>query len=392
MADVMRFRAAPARGIDGKVDRDKGIIHGIAVVTMGEAKGHGVSLDEEFIDATVKNGNNIPKGLKSRFGHPNMSSSAVGTLLGRVKNFRKEVENGVPIARGDLHLTESAKTAPQGDLYTHVLDLAEHDPDQFGTSIVFERGDTYKRNKEGEKVGRFNQDGTRNSDYSEIEGPEFVEQKALRADDVVDEPAANPNGLFSAFSADQPAAVVTQFLDENPDVFELLKSEDIESIFSAFRARYESYKADKGQVPTNTKEEPIMAEDKNKDQGRDVAVAELTSLKKAFPSDLAFAVEAFEAGKSVEQAKAERHDILQEQLIEAKAQIAELSKAPEAPEKVEGTLPVDHLEAGLGDGPVELSAQDKFDAFKEESGLDHNAAVTAFAKNHPQLIDELTQA
>lgn len=392
MADIMRFRAAPARGIDGKVDRDKGIIHGIAVVTMGEAKGHGVSLDEEFIDATVKNGNTLPNGLKSRFGHPNMSSSAVGTLLGRVKNFRKEVENGVPIARGDLHLTESAKTAPQGDLYTHVLDLAEHDPDQFGTSIVFERGDTYKRNEEGEKVGQFNQDGTHNSDYSEIEGPEFVEQKSLRADDVVDEPAANPNGLFSAFSAGQPAAVVTQFLDENPDVFELLKSEDIESIFSAFRARYESYKADKnGQAPTNPKKEPIMAEDNNKDQGRDVTVAELTSLKKAFPTDLAFAVEAFEAGKSVEQAKAERHDVLQEQLSEAKAEIVELSK-PEAPE-AEGTKPVEHLEAGLGEN-VELSKKEQAEAKIAEfqaNGMTENQAVVELAAKHPDLIDELNK-
>jgi hypothetical protein len=384
--EIMRFRAAPARGVTGKVDRENGVIYGLAVVTMGEALGHGVHLDDEFIDATVKNGNAKQNGLKSRFGHPNMSSSAVGTLLGRVKNFRRDDSSGTPIVRGDLHLTESAKTAPQGDLYTHVLDLAENDPDMFGTSIVFKAGDTYKRDEDGEKVYKYNRDGRYNEDYDRIDSVTFVEQKELRADDVVDEPAANAGGLFSAFSEEQPAAIVTRFLDENPEVFELLKRDDIEEIFSAFRSRYESYRT----PVTKQKEPETMAEKENTDQGRSDAVAELKSLKEAFPTDLAFAVEAFEAGFSVEQAKAKRHDKIEQELSEANAKIEELSATPEvAPVQAEGADPVEHLEAGLG-GEVELSekeeAQSKYDAFIAEGGT-----TTEFAAKFPKLIDELNK-
>lgn len=396
---TMRFRAAPARGVSGQVDREKGIIHGIAVVTMGEARGHGVFLDEEFIDETVKNGNNLPKGLKSRFGHPNMSSSAVGTLLGRVKNFRKDMESGVPIARGDLHLTESAKSAPGGDLYTHVLDLAENDPDQFGTSIVFERGNVYKRDNSGNKIFRYDQDGTRNNEYENTVSNEYVEQKTLRADDVVDEPAANPDGLFSMFSSGQPAAIVTQFLDENPDIWEMFKDENVEDVISAFRDRYAAYKELHTEPNKTTKEPETMAdENKNADQGRVETVAELASLETAFPNDLNFAVASFKAGKTVEQAKAEYCDTLTEQLSAAKEEIAELktqlSEKPDTTVEAEGADPVEHLEAGLQDSDkknTDDTAESKFSAFKKESGLEGNAAVVAFREKHPELIDELNK-
>lgn len=388
--NIMRFRAAPARGVTGEVDRKNGVIYGISVTTMGEALGHGVHLDEEFIDSTVKNGNAKPNGLKSRFGHPNMSSSAVGTLLGRVKNFRKDMSTGKARAVGDLHLTESAKSAPQGDLWTHVLDLAENDPDMFGTSIVFKAGNEYKRDEKGEKVYRYNRDGSYNEAYDNTESVTFIEQKELRADDVVDEPAANEGGLFSAFSEDQPAAVVTRFLDENPEVFELLKRDDIEEIFSAFRQRYEAHRPE----PVTKPKEPIMAEKETNDQGRKDAVAELSSLKEAFPTDLAFAVKAFEEGKTVEQAKAARHDIIQKELAEANDKIAELSAKPvEAPAKAEGAKPVEHLEACLGE-KKELSGKEKAEAKLKEfkaGGMSHNQAVVELAAKHPKLMDELNK-
>jgi len=130
-----------------KVDREKGIIYNAAIVTPGEAKGHGVQLDTEFVDTVVEQGNASKNGLKMRFGHPSMSSTALGTLIGRVKNFRRDGD----IARGDIFLSKEAKNAPGGDLYEYALGMAENEADMFGTSIVFRPGKKYLRNEEGEK-------------------------------------------------------------------------------------------------------------------------------------------------------------------------------------------------------------------------------------------------
>jgi hypothetical protein len=63
-----RLRASIARGIVGKVDFEKGIIHGIAINTEGPALGHGYSLDREFVEAVVEGTNAKKMGIKARFG------------------------------------------------------------------------------------------------------------------------------------------------------------------------------------------------------------------------------------------------------------------------------------------------------------------------------------
>jgi hypothetical protein len=260
--NTVTLRAAPSRGISGNVDRENGIIYGLSVVTAGEARGHCVHLDTEFVENTVKLGNKAGKGIKSRFGHPNMSSSAVGTLLGSVKNFRVSDDGNKALA--DLHLSETAKSTPNGDLFHYVLDLAENDPDKFGTSIVFERGKVYRRKQDGKKVYRYvERDGRPvfNEAYNDAPAPDYIEIARLRADDIVDEPAANPSGIFSAFSEQQPAAIVTRFLDENPEIWELLQEDDIDTIFEAFRERYRAYKgepAPQAPNPETHKKEPAM--------------------------------------------------------------------------------------------------------------------------------------
>lgn len=105
----------------GGVNEEKGIIEGVSVCTVGEAKGHGVNLDSEFIQRVAELGSAKSNGLKARFGHPNMCSTALGTFIGRFKNFR-QVENQV---KADLFLSNEAKSTPHGDLYSYVLGMAK---------------------------------------------------------------------------------------------------------------------------------------------------------------------------------------------------------------------------------------------------------------------------
>jgi hypothetical protein len=207
------------------VNRKKGIIEGVSVNSKGEAKGHGVFLDDEFIDNVVLQGNEKKQGLKVRFGHPNMSSTALGTFLGRVKNFRRVGDQ----AKADLFLSNSAKETPHGNLYDYVLNLAENEADMFGMSIVFERGKVYQRDKEGKKI------------FEGLNGEEkvFIELDKLLASDLVDNPAANENGLFSAFNQATFAGQVTEFLDLHPHVFNLVENNP--DIIDKFMDKYNKY-------------------------------------------------------------------------------------------------------------------------------------------------------
>ena len=204
----------------GEVNREAGIIEGVKVCTAGEAQGHDVSLDAEFIDTVVRFGNERKQGLKARFGHPNMCSTALGTFLGRYKNFRKETttrDDGSEAlaAVADMFLSNEAKETPNGNLYDYVLGLAENEPDMFGTSIVFTPGREYRKTKDGENAYSSGESADPKEPLSD---EVYVECKSLHACDCVDDPAAN-DGLFSRFSQETVAGQMTEFLDLNPEIW-----------------------------------------------------------------------------------------------------------------------------------------------------------------------------
>ena len=240
------FRAqSNIKGIE-RIDFQKGIIFGVAVNTEGEALGHGVHLERSFVEDITAHGNISPKGLKARFGHPNMSSTAIGTYIGRYKNFRtEETSSGQAISRADLHLSLSAQKAPQGNLYSYILEMADKEPDMFGLSIVFSHKSLYYYNDQGER-----EEGRGSKTFVELGKPDDPDCGKLHACDVVDEPAANPSGLFSEFSTHLTAAKVTEFLDQNPEVLALYANKEIRE---AFLERY--------QQSINKQEEQPMAEE-----------------------------------------------------------------------------------------------------------------------------------
>lgn len=238
-----------------KIDKQAGTMAGVFVCTEGEALGHGVWLEREFISGVVKLGNEKKQGLKVRFGHPNMSSTALGTFLGRAKNFREEKNSeGQAVAVADVFLSNSAKEAPQGNLYDYVLGLAENDAKAFGMSIVFDHGGLYRKDEDGNKYYRhvrcsngsfveyFTDKEGKEIDTSDISLSEklYVELAELHASDMVDDPAANPNGIFSAFNEATIAGQMSEFLDLHPQIFEFVSKNP--GVIDRFTKRYEEYK------------------------------------------------------------------------------------------------------------------------------------------------------
>lgn len=192
-APLKHFRARVATGID-RVDRTGGrfgfgVVRGVSIITRGEALGHQMWVDAAFLQATADSINARSEGLKARFTHPGMSSDGLGSYLGKVDNAR--VDGNKVVA--DLNFAEASTKTPDGNLADYVMTLAETSPEDFGVSIVFDVNEDAMQALTAENTsnGRFvspDEDNKNNYPHARM--------SSLRAADVVDSPAANPDGLF----------------------------------------------------------------------------------------------------------------------------------------------------------------------------------------------------
>ena len=146
--------------LQGQVDRESGVIRGVAVITKGPALGHGMFVDDLTLSQVMEQAKTYSGGLKVKLDHTTSASEIVGYL----REFRIDGD----MVRADLHLLRSS---PRRE---YILELAETIPDTFGLSIAFSGTD--------EKIG----------DHW------FARCAEIYSADIVSEPAANPSGLFQA--------------------------------------------------------------------------------------------------------------------------------------------------------------------------------------------------
>ena len=217
---------------EARVDRDKHTIKGFAVVTKGMVKDGRGEFDDEAIDKIVSLGNDVKIGVKSRFGHPGMSSEALGTYIGRVKDFRRDED----VVRADLHIDKTAFDTPGGNLGKYILDLAESDSEVFGASMVVGWEELEREQEESTKEEAL---------------PPLIRPTKLYGVDVVDEPAANNNGLFGFYSDSvKPSAQMTAFLEK------FLSQPDAVSKVVGFLNRYSNNK----EIYSSRKETKTMSD------------------------------------------------------------------------------------------------------------------------------------
>jgi len=170
------------------INEGAGILQKVVVAQTGKVKSYNEEIDAVTLSQIVALGNAKPKGIKARFGHPNMCTSAFGTYIGRFKNFMIDDDK----VTADLHLDPVCRNAPSGNLYDYILTMAAKNPDMFGASMAFIPAAPVT---------------------GESEFP-LVRIEELLATDLVDDPAAT----HSLFSRDSFAFLATEFLDQNPAV------------------------------------------------------------------------------------------------------------------------------------------------------------------------------
>lgn len=170
-------------------DYGAGMIRAFAVITRGEALGHDAWIDRTFLHQVAEQINASENGRKSRFTHPGLSSDGLAKFLGRTKNAFVDGDT----VRADQHFAKSSHRTPDGDLAGYLMDRASEDPESFGASIVFEH------DPEAEDAFHMANGGDElfvSPDPLNTRNLPHVRLRGMRAVDLVDEPAANPSGLF----------------------------------------------------------------------------------------------------------------------------------------------------------------------------------------------------
>ena len=147
--------------LNGQIDSQAAIISDVSVITVGEAKGHGMLIDAQTLMEVKKAAETYSGGLKVKTDH----YSGFNEIVGVLKDFRIDGEQ----LRADLHLLKNHEATAR------ILEMAELMPDTFGLSISFS--------------GQHDE-----SDEDTV----FARCSEIYSADLVDAPAANPTGLFSA--------------------------------------------------------------------------------------------------------------------------------------------------------------------------------------------------
>lgn len=171
LEQILSFRSEPTliSLAAGSIDLEAGILRDVVMVEEGDAMGHMVSLEAEFINDLVAYDQRTygDAGVKSRYTHP--MGDGMGRQLGRYKNIRTRKKGGKMQAIGDYHLLQSAKLSPHGNLYDFVLSMAQEAPDFMMASIEFKPGRYYQKEKGGQK--KYVWEYTKTKDQS---GEEYV--------------------------------------------------------------------------------------------------------------------------------------------------------------------------------------------------------------------------
>jgi len=233
--------------LQGQIDAQAATISDVSVITVGEAKGHGMQIDAQTLTEVKAAAETYAGGLKVKTDHYTGFNEIVGTL----KNFRIDGDQ----LRADLFLLKNH------DATARILEMAELMPDTFGLSISF------------------------TGEHEESEGGTvFARCTEIYSADLVDAPAANPTGLFSA-KVDSAKKVMDEKQFAEALSAALAPINDKLSAFEAFMTEATTkfaaleYKPEDEEAPKMEDGEMPESEDEEKEDMSAKLAAELAEIK-----------------------------------------------------------------------------------------------------------------
>jgi hypothetical protein len=251
------------------------IIEGVSVISVGEAKGHGLFVDRTTLQEVKSCAESYAGGVKVNLDH----GAGIRDIVGFCDNFRIIGDKLV----ADLNLLQNAERRD------YVLEIAEKLPDTFGISIAF------------------------SGPVREIDGKRFASCAELYSADLVQTPAANPTGLFS-FEARSVDKISTAMETEstNTALEDGEKEDPMKEVMSRLSA-LESFVADYNK----SKEEMAEEKEEEKMEDKEDEESEMSKLSAKLDTIISnFGAAPMKGSAAVEEKPEQKLDI--KALIEAK--------------------------------------------------------------------------
>jgi hypothetical protein len=211
------------------------IIEGVSIISVGEAKGHGLFVDDITLQEVKACAESYAGGVKVNLDH----GAGIKDIVGFCDNFRIVGEKLV----ADLNLLETAEKR------AYVLEIATRMPDTFGISIAF------------------------SGPVRERDGRSFASCTELYSADLVQTPAANPTGLFS-FTAKSVDTSAKEMIDDKnkmeDEAEDTVSIADIVERLSALETAFGDYKKKMEEMPEDEEkmEDAPMVEEKDSEMSK----------------------------------------------------------------------------------------------------------------------------
>jgi len=210
------------------------IIEGVSIISVGEAKGHGLFVDDITLQEVKACAESYAGGVKVNLDH----GAGIKDIVGFCDNFRIIGEKLV----ADLNLLETAEKR------AYVLEIASRMPDTFGISIAF------------------------SGPVRERDGRSFASCTELYSADLVQTPAANPTGLFSftAKAVDTSANQMDEDKNKMEDGDDTVSIADIVERLSALETAFGDYKSKMEETPKDEEKmgDAPMVEEKDSEMSK----------------------------------------------------------------------------------------------------------------------------
>lgn len=240
---AIKFSSAPP-----VVDRENGMIRGVAIMSIGAAKGHGVLIDGTTLSQVVSSAGKYTSGMPVKF-NPATFDHGPGGYVGNIPNSSLTLDAEAGVLRGDIKVLKSAPSAE------YVYDLAEHQPDTFGNSLEFD------------------------GDPEEVDGMSFARCTELYGVMLVDQPAANSTGLFRAIEDPaKPANKNKTMTDEEMKQFKAAMGEIVAPIATSLAATATGLATLQGEFKTFSDKKNTADDDEDPDDC-DMSAEQLASEK-----------------------------------------------------------------------------------------------------------------
>ena len=168
---------------ESKIDKDSGKMFGVSLISVGEALGHELFVDDDSLDTILQaiDGEKIPAYITHRGA---LFEDRLTREIGMFTNFRTEGDR----LMADFEAFDSFKE-DDARKYNRLFEMAEKIPERFGLSIVFSATQAWATPEGDVELGA-------RPDNALFDFPSIRVEEVTSAD-FVDTPAANQKGLFS---------------------------------------------------------------------------------------------------------------------------------------------------------------------------------------------------